>query len=117
MSAPRAWRAERDEAETVARLISGFRNHYGRAKPSDNAILAGVERLEVPGRVLEHDVLVVVVRNRQRRRPGKAGPAQFAARLQPRKDLSASLRIPGRRVNAPHGRDLRRAGVPVGRRT
>jgi ribosomal protein S18 acetylase RimI-like enzyme len=41
----RAWIAEPDDAETVARLICAFRDHYGRDRPSDNTILAGVERL------------------------------------------------------------------------
>ncbi len=41
----RAWQAAPDEAEVVARLIVSFRNHYGRDWPSDNAMLAGVERL------------------------------------------------------------------------
>jgi GNAT superfamily N-acetyltransferase len=43
------WRAEPHEAETVARLLVAFRNHYGRDWPSDNAMLAAVERLvELP---------------------------------------------------------------------
>lgn len=41
----RAWVAEPHEAEIVARLICGFRDSYGRDRPTDNAILAGVERL------------------------------------------------------------------------
>ncbi len=40
-----AWVAELGEAETVARLLVAFRNHYGRDWPSDNSILASVERL------------------------------------------------------------------------
>jgi GNAT superfamily N-acetyltransferase len=39
------WRADPHEAETVARLLVGFRNHYGKDWPSDNAVLATVERL------------------------------------------------------------------------
>ncbi len=39
------WRAEPHEAESVARLIVDFRNHLGIDWPSDNAFLAGVERL------------------------------------------------------------------------
>ncbi|GAC1434060.1 MAG: hypothetical protein NVSMB51_00290 [Solirubrobacteraceae bacterium] len=39
------WRADVDEAETVARLLVEFRNHLGHNWPSDNAFLAGVERL------------------------------------------------------------------------
>jgi GNAT superfamily N-acetyltransferase len=39
------WRAEPHEAETVARLLVGFRNHNGHDWPSDNAMLATVERL------------------------------------------------------------------------
>ncbi|MCW2991460.1 MAG: family N-acetyltransferase [Solirubrobacterales bacterium] len=42
---PRVWLAEPAEAETVARLLVGFRNHLGVDWPSDNAFLAGVERL------------------------------------------------------------------------
>lgn len=41
----RAWTAEPDEAETVAALLVEFRDWYGRDWPSDNAFLAGVERL------------------------------------------------------------------------
>jgi len=41
-----AWVADVDEAEAVARLMSEFRSgHYGRDWPSDNSILASVERL------------------------------------------------------------------------
>ncbi len=39
------WVAEPAEAETVARLLVGFRDWYGRDWPSDNSILASVERL------------------------------------------------------------------------
>jgi ribosomal protein S18 acetylase RimI-like enzyme len=39
------WVAEPAEAETVARLLVGFRDHYGRDWPSANSILASVERL------------------------------------------------------------------------
>jgi GNAT superfamily N-acetyltransferase len=39
------WVAEPAEAETVAALLVGFRNHLGVDWPSDNAFLAGVERL------------------------------------------------------------------------
>ena len=45
MGEPRVWRAEIDEAESVTRLLVGFRNHYGKDWPSDNAMLATVERL------------------------------------------------------------------------
>jgi GNAT superfamily N-acetyltransferase len=41
----RVWRAGPDEAETVARLLVSFRDWYGRDWPSENAFLAGVERL------------------------------------------------------------------------
>ncbi|HEY6761284.1 MAG TPA: GNAT family N-acetyltransferase [Baekduia sp.] len=41
----RAWKAGPDEAETVARLMVAFRDHLGLDWPSDNAFLAGVERL------------------------------------------------------------------------
>lgn len=44
-SAARVWRAEIDEAETVAQLLTEFRDHLGHEWPSDNAFLAGVERL------------------------------------------------------------------------
>jgi GNAT superfamily N-acetyltransferase len=47
---PRVWVAEPDEAETVASLLVAFRNHLGVQWPSDNAFLAGVEKLIVdPG--------------------------------------------------------------------
>jgi len=39
------WTAEPHEAETVARLLVGFRDHMGHDWPSDNAMLATVERL------------------------------------------------------------------------
>jgi GNAT superfamily N-acetyltransferase len=39
------WVAEMSEAETVARLLVAFRDWYGRDWPSDNSILASVERL------------------------------------------------------------------------
>jgi len=39
------WRAELDEAEAVGELLIGFRNHLGLDWPSDNAFLAGVDRL------------------------------------------------------------------------
>jgi GNAT superfamily N-acetyltransferase len=45
----KVWRAWPNEAEEVARLLVGFRNYYGRDWPSDNAMLATVERLiELP---------------------------------------------------------------------
>ena len=43
--AVRAWNAGPHEAETVARLLVAFRDHLGYSWPSDNAFLAGVERL------------------------------------------------------------------------
>lgn len=43
--APRVWRAGPHEAEDVARLMIAFRDHMGVTWPSDNAFLAGVERL------------------------------------------------------------------------
>lgn len=43
--APRAWKAGPHEAETVARLLIGFRDHMGYTWPSDNAFLAGVENI------------------------------------------------------------------------
>jgi ribosomal protein S18 acetylase RimI-like enzyme len=42
---PRVWRAELDEAETVAALLVEFRDWAGSTWPSDNAFLASVERL------------------------------------------------------------------------
>lgn len=42
---PHAWIAQAHEAEKVAELLIGFRDYYGRDWPSDNAFLAGVERL------------------------------------------------------------------------
>ncbi len=48
----RAWQAGPEEAEAVARLVVGFRDHMGKDWPSQNAMLAGVERLmEDPGTV------------------------------------------------------------------
>jgi GNAT superfamily N-acetyltransferase len=41
----RTWKAEPGEAEMVAGLMIGFRNHLGEDWPSDNAFLAGVEAL------------------------------------------------------------------------
>ena len=43
--APRAWVAGPQEAERVAGLLVAFRDHLARDRPSDNAFLAGVERL------------------------------------------------------------------------
>lgn len=43
--APHVWIAERHEAEAVADLLIAFRDHMGTDWPSDNAFLAGVERL------------------------------------------------------------------------
>lgn len=43
--APGVWVAEPHEAEVVARLLIGFRDHLGYGGPSDNSILASVERL------------------------------------------------------------------------
>jgi GNAT superfamily N-acetyltransferase len=43
--APRTWRAEPHDAHDVARLMIGFRNYLNESWPSDNAFLAGVERL------------------------------------------------------------------------
>jgi GNAT superfamily N-acetyltransferase len=39
------WRAQPDEAETVARLLVEFRDHLGASWPSENSFLASVERL------------------------------------------------------------------------
>jgi GNAT superfamily N-acetyltransferase len=41
---PHVWLAEPNDADTVARLMVGFRNHLGLDGPSDNAFLAGDER-------------------------------------------------------------------------
>jgi ribosomal protein S18 acetylase RimI-like enzyme len=41
----RAWVAEFDEAEAVARLLVAFRDHNGSDWPSENSFLASVERL------------------------------------------------------------------------
>lgn len=47
---PHVWLAEHRDADTVARLMVAFRDHFGETWPSDNAFLAGVERLiEDPG--------------------------------------------------------------------
>jgi ribosomal protein S18 acetylase RimI-like enzyme len=45
MSAAHVWRAEPHEAEQIAALLVGFRNHLGFDWPSDDAFLASVERL------------------------------------------------------------------------
>jgi GNAT superfamily N-acetyltransferase len=45
MSEPRTWLADLDDAETVAKLLGEFRDHLGYGRPTDNALLAGVERL------------------------------------------------------------------------
>jgi GNAT superfamily N-acetyltransferase len=42
---PQVWVAGPDEAEQVARLMIAFRDHMGMSWPSDNAFLAGAERL------------------------------------------------------------------------
>ena len=44
-SSVRVWKADPSEAETVAKLLVAFRDFFGRDWPSDNAFLAGVERL------------------------------------------------------------------------
>jgi len=41
----RVWVAEPQDAAEVARLLVAFRDLHGPAWPSDNAFLAGVERL------------------------------------------------------------------------
>jgi GNAT superfamily N-acetyltransferase len=45
MQEPHVWRAELHEAEVVGQLLVDFRNHLGVQWPSDNAFLAGVDRL------------------------------------------------------------------------
>jgi GNAT superfamily N-acetyltransferase len=42
---PSVWRAEPHEADAVARLIAGFRDHIGLHEPADDAVRAGVQRL------------------------------------------------------------------------
>jgi GNAT superfamily N-acetyltransferase len=42
---PHVWVAGPNEAETVARLLVEFRDHLGYDRPSENAVLAGVEKL------------------------------------------------------------------------
>lgn len=42
---PHVWIADVDEAEVVARLLIGFRDLLGKDWPSDNAFLAGVDKL------------------------------------------------------------------------
>lgn len=39
------WRADPDETEAVARLLSQFRDWMGRESPSDESLRSGVERL------------------------------------------------------------------------
>ena len=41
----RAWLAGPDEAEVVARLLIGFRDHYGRSDPPDETFHSGVAQL------------------------------------------------------------------------
>ena len=45
MSTARVWRAGPEEADEVGELLVEFRNHLGLDWPSDNAFLAGVDRL------------------------------------------------------------------------
>lgn len=47
------WRAAPHEAEIVGRLLTAFRDHLGHDWPSENAIIAGVERL-IEGRDAEY---------------------------------------------------------------
>jgi ribosomal protein S18 acetylase RimI-like enzyme len=42
---PRTWLATHADVDDVARLLIAFRDHWGASRPSDNAFLAGVERL------------------------------------------------------------------------
>ena len=41
----RVWRAAPDEAPAVASLLAGFRDHLGYDFPSDDSLLASVERI------------------------------------------------------------------------
>jgi GNAT superfamily N-acetyltransferase len=41
----RTWLAGPEEAAEVARLLIGFRDHYGRAEPPDSTFFEGVARL------------------------------------------------------------------------
>jgi ribosomal protein S18 acetylase RimI-like enzyme len=43
----RVWRATPDEAPAVAALLGGFRDHLGYGFPSDDSLLASVERIIV----------------------------------------------------------------------
>ena len=43
--APAVWVADPGEAADVARLLVGFRNHYGKDWPPDDAFLANVRHL------------------------------------------------------------------------
>ena len=53
-------------------------------------ILVEVEHPEVPGQILEHDVLEVIGRDAHRvRSTGQARPPQFASRLESREDLDS----------------------------
>ena len=42
---PHVWLAGPHDAEIIARLLVGFRNHLGYDAPSDNTILAGVDKV------------------------------------------------------------------------
>jgi ribosomal protein S18 acetylase RimI-like enzyme len=41
----RVWRAAPDEAQAVAALLGGFRDHLGYTAPGDASLLASVERI------------------------------------------------------------------------
>lgn len=45
MSEPRVWLASASEAGPVAGLLAGFRSHWGKDEPSDESMLASVERI------------------------------------------------------------------------
>ena len=95
----RAWKAGPHEAEIVARLLVAFRDHLGESWPSDNAFLAGVERLMEDR---DTDFLLAAARRRL------AALGRHPAAL-PHGHLARRPRLPGR------GR-LRHRGRPRPRR-
>ena len=63
-------------------------------------MLADIESLEIPVRILEDDVFEKVVGHGQRPRTARgAGPAQLAARLEAGKNFLAGFRVDQRRVD------------------
>src|ERR1700730_18827623 len=67
--------------------------------PGEGQVLADIESLEIPVRILEDDVFEKVVGHGERPRTARgAGPAQLAARLEAGKNFVAGFRVDERRV-------------------